>query len=511
MKKLFSLAAVVLTALAVNAATQTARITFAVGQTVTNGQVVTEGAISMTITDANTKFAIDANSCYFGDATAQEKFEARMKTGGKSSSNSKITLATTNAGTLKIYARSGSASDTTRTIVLKDGSTEVYKDTLLDAEAIELTPEGETAQQKIHPIRSIALGANKTYTLEYPINGVNFYCIEYIYDGEAPAPKAGLPLFSVAQGTYNEAFDLTISASNADHIYCKVNDGDFAEYSAPIAITSFTEETVVTAFCTKADALNSDTISATYKLAVPRPVFNYRTLINLADIQASDIKLSSAACGSIGSYTMDGAACPSVNYLHIASAGGGDSTLTVTFTSAPDIELLYKNGSAKSNAFKFAKSYAQFDAKNVCMYIDNVQGGDTIVIVATSKGSTAAHFDEVYSTACYLDPYQPEDDTDPCFTDGDIYTESSASTKNNYEGFTNLVYVVQEGHTKVRIKETAGGVRVAKVLVGATRGEVPATAVENVEAASAKKIMLEGQVIIIKNDVRYNTVGMVIE
>ena len=139
--------------------------------------------------------------------------------------------------------------------------------------------------------------------------------------------------------------------------------------------------------------------------------------------------------------------------------------------------------------------------------MDDVKGGDTIVFVVTAKGS-APKFDHTYSTACYLDPYQPEDDTDPCFTDGEVYTKSDADIKDDYIGWTNLVYIVQEGHTKVRLKEVANGCRIAKIQIGAYRGEAPAEGLVDTKISEkAVKRIIDGQLIIMKGDRKFNVLG----
>lgn len=507
MKKLFTLAAIALSALAVHAATVT--VTYSVG----GNKDANVGPLTITATDPDGKMAIDANNCYFGDATAQVKFESRLKSGGKSSSSKNfLTIKATNAGTLKIYARTGSSSDETRNIVVKEGSTELLNQILKDADAIDVTMEGEEAAQKVFPVYSVNLEANKDYVLSYPVGSVNFYGFVYDYTGKEPDPKAANPALSVAGGQYYDPFYLKITSSNADHIYYSLNGAAYAEYTDSILVNDYTKKTTISAYATKADALNSDTIKAEYELKhfVARPVFNARETMSLGGVKAEDITIPSNN-GTKVTYTMDGHDCPAITYNHLNLPDGGDSTMTVKLATCPNLTILYKNGDNKANVLKFADNYVQFDSKNCIMYIDSVHSGDTIVIVATSKGSTPTKFDHTYSTACYLDPYQPEDDTDPCFTDGDVYTTSDARIDEDFIGWTNLVYIVQAGedgkdHTRVRIKEINGGARVAKIQIGAYRGEK--TALSNPDAAvKAQKLVENGQIVILKNGVRYNVLG----
>lgn len=202
---------------------------------------------------------------------------------------------------------------------------------------------------------------------------------------------------------------------------------------------------------------------------------------------------------------MDGETCPSVSYINKKTGEGQDSAMILSFKDRDGLTLRYKNSSDKSNALKCASKYLQADSKNYEMYVDGVEAGDTVVFVVTAKGS-APHFDHTYSTACYIDPFQPEDDTDPCFTDGDVYTASDAKTNDDYIGWTNLVYIVQEGHTKIRLKETANGFRITKIQIGAYRGA--AQAIDNVNTnAHAIKRVIDGQIIIEKGGRRFNILG----
>lgn len=330
--------------------------------------------------------------------------------------------------------------------------------------------------------------------------------------GEEVAKKALNPQFSVLPGKYFEAFKLGLSTTEEDAtIYCRVNaTGDFAAYKDSIEITDFENPTVVEAYATLEGAENSDTIKGEFTLEhfVARPVFNARKTIDLAGITAEDIQILSGDNATIGTYTMDGKPCPAVNYVHKTNVEGKDSVMIISFKNRDGLTLRYKNSADKANALKIPVNYVQADSKNFEMYVDGLNGGDTIVFVVTAKGS-APKFDHAYSSASYLTPYQPEDDTDPCFTDGAVYTASDAKVEEDYIGWTNLVYVVQEGRHSVRLKETDNGFRIAKIQLGAYRGEAPEDqAIDNVEVgAKTIKCIENGQIVIIKNGVRYNVLG----
>lgn len=320
--------------------------------------------------------------------------------------------------------------------------------------------------------------------------------------------KAGTPIFSVAEGEYFEPFKVALSATPAEKIFVSLNNGVYAEYADSIEISQYDVDYVVSAYATYEGAENSDTVTVTYKLThfVPRPIFNARKTIDLSGITKEDVQILSGDNATIGEYTMDGKPCPSVSYLNIKTVEQKDSVMIIGFAGREGFTLRYKNSSAKSNALKIPAQYVQADSKNFEMYVDDVKGGDTIVFVVTAKGS-APKFDHVYSTACYLDPYQPDDDSDPCYTDGDVYTKSDARVDEDYTGWTNLVYVVQEGHTKIRLKETANGFRIAKIQIGAYRGEAPEGIENNAVDTKAVKFFRDGQLIIRKNGVEYNALG----
>ena len=327
--------------------------------------------------------------------------------------------------------------------------------------------------------------------------------------GDIVIDKAGTPAFSVAGATYFDPFKLGISSSIADKIYYSINNAEFVEYKDSIDIAEYDKEYNIAAFATLEGAENSDTATVTYKLKhfVARPVFNARVVYEFAGVKADDINILSGTNATKGTYKMDGVDVPSVSYKHLVNESAGrDSFMIVNIKDKGDVTFRYKNQNDKKDIMKFAADYIQCDGSNFEMWIENVQAGDTIVFVVTAKGS-APQFtvDASYSSSCYLDPYQPEDDTDLCYTDGIVLSASDAKVEDNYSGWQNLVYTVQQGRSRVRIKEVKNGFRLAKILVGAYRG---VEAVDNVDATvKAIKTIENGQLVIIKNGVRYNALG----
>lgn len=329
--------------------------------------------------------------------------------------------------------------------------------------------------------------------------------------GETVAKKALNPTFSLPSGTYFDPFKVALAAQDegAKVLYRLNETGDYKEYTDSILIDQYDETTVIEAYATLDGAENSDVAKNSYKLIhfVPRPVFEARTTLNLAGIKTEDIEILSGDNATTGTYVLDGVTVPSVNYINSKALDGQDSLMSIGLKSCPGLTLRYKNKDNKSNMLKFANDFTQLEGSNFILEIEGVQGGDTIVFVATTKGSAGTHFDHTYSSSSYLTPYQPEDDEDPCFTDGDIYKEPNARVDEDYIGWTNLVYVVQEGRSKVKIKETKGGARIAKIQIGAHRGE--GSALENIgtEATSVRKIMKDGQIYIQKGTQLFNVLG----
>lgn len=186
MKKIFTLIAMALMVIGA----QAQRIDFESG---TLEESYEKEGFKLEYVDTESKLAVDANNCYFGTAEANEKFTKRLKSGGKSSSKNNITLTIPSAGTLKVYARTGSNSATDRTIVLKQNDTELYNAIVLESSAIKVTgldgddPSKETS---IYPIISVEVVAGKV-EVTYPVGSMNFYAFELVSTSGINTVKAG--------------------------------------------------------------------------------------------------------------------------------------------------------------------------------------------------------------------------------------------------------------------------------------------------------------------------------
>ena len=151
--------------------------------------------------DGNKKISIDANNCYFGTAESYQKFTHRLKTGGKSGSNNSLTLSIPSDGTLNIYARSANSSATDRNLVLTQNETELYNEVVKDADAIEVTFEGDDKATKIFPVISVEVKAGEL-AVGYPTGALNFYGFEFI------AGASGVNAVTVEKAKNNIRYNL---------------------------------------------------------------------------------------------------------------------------------------------------------------------------------------------------------------------------------------------------------------------------------------------------------------
>lgn len=182
MKKIFTLIAMTAFAMSVNAQKISWTADDVADAGTLDGKVFANGDFKLTLTDEKGKLVIDGNNAYFGTAEAQEKFTHRLKSGGKSSSANAMTLTIPAAGTLKVYARTGSNSATDRTIVLTQGETELYNKVALESDAIKVKGLDESDPEKetnVYPVISVPVEAGEV-AVTYPIGSINFYGFELV-------------------------------------------------------------------------------------------------------------------------------------------------------------------------------------------------------------------------------------------------------------------------------------------------------------------------------------------
>ena len=172
--------------------------------------------------------------------------------------------------------------------------------------------------------------------------------------------------------------------------------------------------------------------------------------------------------------------------------GGTEANAAYVF-AAPEIEFQTKNSSAKAKAFTIypGKCY-EYGGKNGVLVIRNTTAGASIKLTVAAKGSTAANFEDenaVYPKNAYA-------------VSDDLTLPAKGSEGADEQGYVWKVLEFESLGGDVEIKEFAGGYRINKIEVGGASG------VENVNAAvKAVKSFENGQLVIIKNGVKYNALG----
>ena len=179
MKKFFTLIAAVALAASVNAQVLKFDQTYAKGSV---PATFSADGLVLKVVDTDGKMAVDANSQYFGTAESYENFSYRLKSGGKSLTKNNLTLTVPSDGTLKVYVRTGSSSDTNRNIVLTQNETELVNKILLESEAVNVPmtdDKGDTKDAKVFPVISVPVKQGDV-AIKYPVNSVNFYGFELV-------------------------------------------------------------------------------------------------------------------------------------------------------------------------------------------------------------------------------------------------------------------------------------------------------------------------------------------
>lgn len=157
-----------------------------------------------------------------------------------------------------------------------------------------------------------------------------------------------------------------------------------------------------------------------------------------------------------------------------------------------NIEFSYENTSAKEKAFTIALSdYFEFAGKNGVLTLYGIQVGSSIKIYVAGKSDKGA--------SSFVDPSE-----DPRFPEGatPVSTDLTAPAKSS-NGYTYVILEYTATSSEVKIKEFAYGYRIQWI-----EATFETSALNNTEASTkAVKTVENGQLIIIKNGVRYNLLG----
>ncbi len=176
-----------------------------------------------------------------------------------------------------------------------------------------------------------------------------------------------------------------------------------------------------------------------------------------------------------------------------------EATVTPS-TLSSDITFVIKNSSdkAKGIVIPLGKGF-EFGGKNGILKIENVKSGATIKLVVAAKGSTVANFADETNTYPKGAVAVTEDLTCPAKSKGAEGADDEGYIWKTLEYTANNEGIVE-------IKEFAGGYRIQSIEI------IGATANENVTAeVKAVKSIENGQLVILKNGVKYNALGTVIE
>jgi len=167
----------------------------------------------------------------------------------------------------------------------------------------------------------------------------------------------------------------------------------------------------------------------------------------------------------------------------------------------PDYVFQIKNSSDKAKAFGVypGKCY-EFGGKNGVLIIKGLVANDVIKIRVASKGSTAANFKD--EAALY-----PKNAT-TVTADADLVLPVKGADGADEDGYTwKVLEYKATGEGDVEIKEFKGGYRIDAIAINA---EIPdrTQGIEDVkDAVKAEKRFENGQLVIIKNGVKFNALG----
>lgn len=190
----------------------------------------------------------------------------------------------------------------------------------------------------------------------------------------------------------------------------------------------------------------------------------------------------------------------SKSYFEVKNTAG--ETVEMTIAQLPNMKFSYKNSSEKT-AFKVyyitdsnAKGKIQMDGNQRDITFTNVNVGDVITLYVNSKGDTGAQF--------------ADSDKGTAFTGAVAVNPNATGIATALPGKSNETepyeIKVQAIASTVIIRETAGGYILHKIEIGGSQ-DIENT---NAEVKTIKRYE-NGQLVIIKNGVKYNALGTVIE
>ena len=181
----------------------------------------------------------------------------------------------------------------------------------------------------------------------------------------------------------------------------------------------------------------------------------------------------------------------SKSYFEISNTAG--ETVVLEIATLPNVQFSYKNSGVKT-AFKVAPNkYVQFEGDQRDLTINNLTVGDVITLSVASKGSTSNSFEDSESKGTGL--------TGCVWVSGN----KKQAPKDGEMVFEEIQ--IQAIASTIILRTTAGGYALNKIIIGSS-----AQGVENTTfAPKATKMMVDGQLIIVRDGVKYNAQGTVVE
>lgn len=189
----------------------------------------------------------------------------------------------------------------------------------------------------------------------------------------------------------------------------------------------------------------------------------------------------------------------SKSYFEVKNTAG--ETVEMTVAQLPNMKFSYKNSSEKT-AFKVyyitdgvnAKGKIQMDGNQRDITFTNVNVGDIITLYVNSKGDTGAQFVDGDKGTAFTGAVA----VNPNATGIATALPGKANETDPYE------IKVQAISSTVIIRETVGGYVLHKIEVASASQGINNTKM----GEKAVKVFENGQLVIIKNGVRYNAIGV---
>ena len=175
--------------------------------------------------------------------------------------------------------------------------------------------------------------------------------------------------------------------------------------------------------------------------AIFRSVSTGNRVYDFAGIRIEDIYVD--AQGGTYMYTMNVGTeneqiIPSVNYT-----SSDHEWMNVSIFGMGSFAIQYKNSSPKENVLRFAADYMQANSKNFILTFTDVTPGDSIKLWVSAKGSSDATFSPLAGAEGF---------------------EQTVTKIDNVEDYVVVSFVALSDY--VQIKETTGGFRIRKAVIG---------------------------------------------